>query len=180
MGDPTKVKVGPGLLYVAQLATPEPTNLTTPWATVSANWVPFGYTEEGNEATFEPNFEAIEVAEELTPIRYEETSREIGLAFAAAEMTYQNVVRALNGGTITIAGTIYKYEPPALGTSTHLMIGWEANDAKERWVFRDCTQTGSVSIARRKAPDKATIPMEFRCGIPASGAKPFMALFETA
>lgn len=181
MGDKTKVKVGPGLLYVAPLNTTEPTNLTTPWATVSASWIPLGYTEEGHEATIEPSFEPIEVAEELEPIRYEETSREITVAFSAAEMTYTNMSRAINGGTITTTGVgaaqIVTFEPPALGSVTRLMIGWESNDATERWVFRDCTQTGSVAIARRKAPDKALIPMEFKVVSPSAGVRPFKAIF---
>lgn len=181
MGDKTKVKVGPGILYVAPLLSTEPTNLTTAWATVDVDWVPIGYTEEGHEATVEPSFEPIEVAEELEPIRYEETTREITVAFSAAELTYANLARALNGGTVVTSGAganqIVTFEPPALGSVTRLMLGWESQDHEERWVFRECTQTGSVAIPRRKAPDKALIPMEFKVVSPGGGVKPFKAIF---
>lgn len=176
MGDPTKVKVGPGLLYFGPTDATEPVDLTTPWATVDADWVPVGYTEEGHEATVEPKFEPIEVAEELTPIRYDETSREITVAFEAAQMTVDNIAKALNGGSIVTGTGIVTFEPPELGSVTRVKIGWESDDHEERWVFRQCVQTGAVKMSRKKAPDKATVPMEFMCEKP-SGAKPFKAIF---
>lgn len=181
MGNPNKVKVGPGLLYIAQLGTTEPTNLTTPWATVSANWLPIGYTEEGHEFSSEPSFEPIEVAEELVPIRYEEAAKNESLSFAAAELTVENLQRAFNGGVVTtLSGTVVRYEPPALGSATRAMLGWESNDATERWIFRKCVQVGNVTIARRKSPDKALINMEFRLEVVGGGVKPWTAIMDTA
>jgi hypothetical protein len=178
--DPTKVKVGAGILYIAPVGTVEPTNLTTPWGTVSANWVAIGYTEEGHEFSREPNFEAIEVAEEDEPIRYEQTGVASSLSFSAAEMTKENLSRAFNGGTVTtISGTVVRFDPPVLGSATRAAIGWESNDGKERWVFRKCLQTGNVTIARRKAPNKAVIPMTFRLE-KVSGQLPFTAIMDTA
>lgn len=174
-GDPTKVKVGPGTLYFGQVGVTEPIDLTTPWATVDPLWVPVGYTEEGHSATITPTVEGIEVAEELTPVRYEETKREVSVQFAAAQMTKENIQKALNGGTIqTLAGFV-KFEPPPLGTVTRIAIGWESQDSEERWVFRECLQSGAVEIARRKAPAKATVPMQFNCQKPL-GLEPFMFL----
>lgn len=177
LGDPTKVKVGPGTLYFGPVGAAEPTDLTTPWATVDPLWVPVGYTEEGHSATMTPTVEAIEVAEELTPVRYEETKREVGLGFAAAQMTVENIQKALNGGTITTGVGIVTFEPPELGVVTRIAIGWESQDGEERWVFRKCLQSGAVEIARRKAPAKATVPMQFNCEKPAANVQPFMAIF---
>lgn len=185
MGDPNNVKVGPGLLYVAPLGSTVPTDLVTAWTTVDADWTALGYTDEGHEFAYEPNFEPLTVAEELDPIRYEQTGREMRLSMASAEMTYLNVQRAYNGGTVTVSGsgasTITTFEPPAIGTVTKLMIGWESQDHEERWVFYQTVQVGNVTIARRKSPDKATIPMEFRLELPdpAVSTKPFKAIFAT-
>lgn len=181
MGNPNKVKVGPGLLYIAPLGSTEPSNLTTPWATVDVDWLPIGYTEEGHEFSSEPSFEPITVAEELTPIRYEEADKTEMLSFAAAEMTVENLTRAFNGGVVTtISGTVVRYEPPALGSATRAMLGWESNDGTERWVFRKCVQSGNVTIARRKSPDKALINMEFRLEVVGGGIKPWTAIVDTA
>lgn len=175
MGDPTKIRVGPGILYIAPVGSTEPVDLTTAWA---AAWVPLGYTEEGHAFSASPSFEPVEVAEEIDPIRYEPTGREMGVEFAAAEMTALNLSRAMNGGTVTTGTGIVTFEPPTPGFEVRVALGWESVDKKERWVWRRCLQTGDVEIARRKAPDKATIPMSFMLEIVAGGAKPFKAIMD--
>lgn len=178
---PGKVKVGPGLLYINSVGAAEPTNLTTPWSTVDAGWAAIGYTEEGHEFSSEPSFEPIEVAEELVPIRYEAANRTEMLTFNAAEMTIDNVVRAFNGGTVTtLTGTVKRFDPPAIGGEIRAMLGWESTDGTERWIFRKCVQSGNVTIARRKSPDKALIPMEFRLEVVGGGIKPWTAIIDTA
>jgi hypothetical protein len=181
MANPDKVKVGAGILYIAPLGTTEPTDLTTPWATVDADWEAIGYTEEGHEFSSEPNFEPIDVAEELEPIRYEQSANASAVTFSAAEMTVDNLTRAFNGGTVTtLAGTVVRFEPPEVGDVTYAMLGWESNDAEERFVFRKCLQVGNVAIARRKAPTKALIPMEFRLVVPSAGVRSWTSVLETA
>jgi hypothetical protein len=190
MGDPTKVKVGPGLLYVnalggtlTNLQVSSANGFVNSWASVDPDWVPLGYTEEGHEFANEPNFEPIEVAEELDALRYEQTGRQMRLSLAAAELTYQNITRAYNGGTIITSGSgatqVRTFKPPAIGEVTKLMIGWESQDKMERWVFYQCVQVGGATIARRKAPNKATVPMEFRLELPdpAVDTVPFVAHF---
>lgn len=179
--NPDKVKVGAGILMIGPVGVAEPNDLTTPWATVDPDWLAIGYTEEGHNFNREPNFEAIEVAEEDEPIRYEQTGVASALEFAAAELTVTNLEYAFNGGTITtISGTVVRFDPPVMGDVTRVALGWESNDGEERWVFRKCLQTGNVQIARRKAPNKATIPMTFRLEKPAAGVLPFTSVIETA
>lgn len=175
MPDPTKVKVGPGRLKVAPVGSTEPADLTSPWG---AAWVDLGYTEEGHSFTATPSFEPVEVAEEIDPIRYEATGREMRVGFSLAEMTATNLSRALNGGTITTGSGIVTFEPPDPGSEVRVALGWESKDGKERWVWRKCLQTGDIEIARRKAPDKALIPCEFMLEIVAGGLKPFKAIFD--
>lgn len=180
MGDPTKVRVGPGILKVAPVGTAEPADLTTAWGVA---WVDLGYTEEGHTFSMSPSFEPVEVAEEIDPIRYEPGGREMSVEFALAEITALNLSRALNGGTLTTSGAgaaqITTFEPPNPGAEVRLALGWEALDKSERWIWRRCLQTGDVEIARRKAPDKATIPASFMLEIVAGGLKPFKAIFAT-
>lgn len=166
-GNPNAVRVGPGKLYVAALESAEPPDLVTAWP---GAWTLLGYTEEGSEFVFEQTFEDVNVAEELDPILVLQTARRVLVNFASAEMTAANMQRALNGGTITTPGGIVKFEPPGVGDYTHIMLGWEAEDNMERFIFRKCLQTGSLNIARRRAPDKATLPMSFACTKPAGAA----------
>lgn len=172
---PTQVRVGPGKLKIAPVGTAEPTDLTTAW---NASWVDLGYTDEGHSFTASPSFDPVEVAEEVDPISYQLTGREMKVGFAMAQITAKRLSYALNGGTITTGTGTVTFEPPAPGSEVRMAIGWESLDAKERWVWRKCLQTGDVEIARRKAPDKATIPVEFMCEIVAGGVKPFVAIFD--
>lgn len=167
MGDPVAVRVGPGILKIAPLESNEPTDLSAAW---DGAWVDLGYTEEGTSFVFDQTFEDVTVAEELEPIRILQTARNITLNFALAELTAANLQRAFNGGDVTTNGGVITFEPPDAGDYTEVMIGWEADDGLERWVFRQAIQVGNVEIARRKAPDKATVPMSFRCVKPANAA----------
>lgn len=175
-GNASKVRVGPGWLKIAPLGTAIPADLIAAW---NVAFVDVGYTAEGSTFTFTPSFEAVEVAEENEPISYEKTGQEVTAAFEAAEITARNLQIAFNGGTITTGTGIVTYEPPAADVvATYVMLGWEAFDKKERWIFRKCLQTGASELARRKAPDKSTIPMTFQAVVPSAGVKSFVAIID--
>lgn len=176
MGDPTKIMVGPGQLYIAPLGTDEPTDLTTAW---DSDWVPLGYTHEGSEFSIENSFGDVMVAEELEPVLILQTQRLIKVTFEMAEITAENLRIAFNGGTITTNTGYVTFTPPPAGDATPVMLGWQADDGGARWVFRKCIQTGNVTIANRKAPDKATIPVEFRCMRPDASTAPLVVIRAT-
>lgn len=178
-GNPNAIALGPGKLYIAPLGTDEPADLTTPWETVAAAWVPLGYTDEGSTFTYSVESENVEVAEELDPVAVALTSREGMVSFALAEMTAKNMQRALNGGTIVAGTGIVTFEPPDLGEEVRVMLGWESEDAEERWVYRKALQTGGLEINRRKGAEKATIPCEFKLEKPAA-AKLFKVIYDVA
>ena len=173
MGTPTNVRVGPGKLYIAPLGTTEPSDLSTAW---DAAFVGVGYTEDGSTVGFDQTFEDIDVAEEYDSLDTLQTKRVITVGFNAAETTATNLQRAFNGGTITTGTGTVEFEPPDAGDITRVMLGWESDDGKERWIFRRCVQTGSPSINRQKAPNYATIDMEFRATVPDDGGKAFKVI----
>jgi hypothetical protein len=176
-GNAGGLSLGPGYLYIAVLGTTEPTDLATAWATVSASWIQLGYTDDGSEFTYDISSDKVEVAEELDPIRVALTARDPKLAFDLAEVTASNLKRALNGGTITSGTGIVTFEPPDLGSEVRTMIGFESEDHTERWVYRQCLQTGGLGMARKKGADKTTIACEFSLEKPASGLPIFKAIF---
>lgn len=178
-GNPGALALGPGSLYIAVLGTDEPSDLTTPWASVSANWIPLGYTDEGSTFNYSVDSENVEVAEELDPVAVALTSRELSLSFSLAEITATNLKRALNGGSIVSGTGIVTFEPPDLGEEVRTMLGWESEDHTERWVFRKALQVGSMEISRAKGAAKATISCEFKLERP-SGAKSFKAIMASS
>jgi hypothetical protein len=178
-GNPEQVRVGPGWLYIGPIGSAEPTDLSTAWETVDADWVNLGYTDGGTTFVFDQTFEDVTVDQEYDPILTLQTARQVTVNVQAAELTVANLEAAFNGGTITgPTGGLVTFEPPDAGDYTHVMVGWEATDALERWIFRKCLQVGSVEIGRRKAPDKAVIPLSFRAVKPAD-ATAFAAILDT-
>lgn len=176
-GTPTQVKVGPGRLWIAPVGSTEPTTLT---ADPAVAWVPIGYTVEGSTFNATMSTEGVDVAEEIDMIRYEQTAREMNVEFAMAQLTAENLDTAFNGGTLTTSGSgaaqVVTFEPPEAGDVTRCALLWQSDDETERWVFRKCVQGGDISIARQKAPNKATIPVSFRLEKP-DGLLPFKAIF---
>lgn len=174
MGNPLAVRVGPGKLYIAPLGSTEPNDLATAW---DSAFTPLGYTNEGSNFVFDQTFENVEVAEELDPVAILQTKRDATVNFALAEITADNLARAFNGGDVQTAGGMVTFEPPEAGDFTYVMLGWEADDGLERWIFRKALQVGSVDMPRKKAPAKAVIPVSFRCTKP-EGEKAFKAIFD--
>lgn len=175
-GTPTALGLGPGYLYIGPIGTPEPADLTTAWTTVSPSWAALGYTTDGSEFDYKLTTAPVDVAEELDPISVQTTGREAILIFGMAEITATNFKRALNGGTITTGTGIVTFEPPDLGTEVRTMLGFESEDHTERWVFRQCFQTGQLKVARKKGAANAAIDVEFTLEKPTTGSKLFKAI----
>lgn len=176
-GNAKALSLGPGFLFIAALGSTEPVDLAAAW---NVAFVPLGYTQEGSSFSYAPSFDPVEVAEELDPLDSVSTGRAISVSFACAEITAENLKRAMNGGTITTGGvapnTFKTFEPPALGAELKVMVGFQSEDGLERWVWRECKQTGTVEMQRRKGADKTTIANEFTVYKPATGGQPFKAI----
>lgn len=174
MGNASNISLGAGTLYVAALGSTEPTDVTS---ALAAAWKEIGYTEEGSEISIEVSSDPVEVAEEIDPVLHVMAGRTVTISFAMAENTARNLTLALNGGTVSTAGGVTSYEPPAPSAAQRVMIVFVSEDAQERWIFRQCFQAGTVSVARRKGADKVTIPVEMRAEKP-SGQQAFKVLFK--
>lgn len=181
-GTASQIALGPGYLYIAELGTTEPSDLVTAWAAVSAAWKGPWYTKDGSEFKYSLKTDTVEVAEELDPISTPTTGRTATISFEFAELTANNLMRAMNAPTsAVVAGSgIVSIEPPDLGTEVRRMVGFEAEDHTERWIFRQVLQTGDTTITRQKGANNATIAMEYTLEKPATGSKLFKAILATA
>lgn len=178
-GNSKNIKHGPGWLYFAPVGFVE-TPITGPSVDLSTipALVSVGYTDEGSTFSATPSFEDIEVAEEIDPVDVVANGREMTVGFACAEVTAENIAKAFNGGTVTTATGTVTFEPPSSDTAAvHTAVVWQSFEKDEIWIYRDCVQTGAVTMERRKGATKTTIPQEFRILKPAVG-KPFKALLK--
>jgi len=170
-GTPGNVDLGPGRLYYAPLGTTEPVNCS---AALPSAWIAVGYTEDGTSVDTEITSEAIEVAEELDPIGFEQTRRMTKLSLSMAESTKKRLALALGAGAGQTDNAA-SFEFPDAGSVVGVMFVWDSEETpsatNRRWVFRKCTPSGTVSIARKKAPAKALIPVTFDCAKPSASTK---------
>lgn len=190
MADSRKVKVGPGTLYVAQLGSIEPTSISGAWPSA---WHQLGYTDAGSVFAYSTTFSDITVEEELWPVDSEASAAAGSMTFALAEQTANNLLIALNAGTLddrvsAATGTFTDgvwVEPVSLGAEKKVMIGWDSLDYNQagsafgRIVARQCVQGGDLQITHRKAPNKSTYACVFNFQKP-TGAQPFRAFFPTS
>jgi hypothetical protein len=177
-GNSEHISLGPGKLWFARPGVALPTDIGT---TLDSAFEPIGYTEEGSELSYELSSEPVEVAESLEPVFYRTVGRSGTVTFAMAENTARNLTIAFNGGRVVkTASGATKYTPPEPGEEKRGVLVWDSEDGEERWVYPQAFQGGSVTIARRKGTDKATLPVEFRLEKPATGGAPFEAYYKAA
>jgi hypothetical protein len=171
-GTSTNVQTGPGRLYMAPIGTTEPVSAS---AALPSAWIAIGYTEQGHEYVSDITSEPIEVAEELDPIRYENTRRISRVTFSMAEATKRRLALALGSGSAE-ADDATAYEPPDPGSEVGVMLVWDSDEdpttnANVRWIYRQAKPSGTVTVAHGKAPAKALIPVTFNLEKP-TGLKP--------
>ncbi len=178
-GNPAALSLGPGFLYLAPIGTTEPVDVATSIAAVSAAWVLMGYTDVGSEFHYQTQTTTVDVAEVLDPLSYQPTSRAGTVQFSLAQITIANLKAAFNGGVVSSGTGVTFYEPPDLGTEVRAMLLFESEDHTERWVWRQCFQSGDVAIVRAKGGAKAVIPCVFNLELPATGLRPWRAILAT-
>ncbi len=173
----TPLALGAGYLYYAPSGTSLPTNtvassaFSVAWA---SPWALLGVTKEGQEFSYEISVDEIEAAEYADTLQYVTTKRVAGMKFELMLVHATNMARALNMASATStsgSGTtlLTTVQPPALGAEVRCMIGWESQDSTERLVMEQAFQVGSLTIARKKGADNATLPLEFRGEVASSG-----------
>lgn len=176
-GNPKAISLGPGILYHGSLGAVPPEDLTADWP---SGWQRVGYTQEGSTFNYETSFENVEVAEELDPLDSAPTGRTATVSFASAEVTAQNLRRAMNGGTIVEGDGFDTFIPPELGQEVYAALGFQSEDGLERWVWFQCKQTGAVEMGRRKGAEKTTIANQFTVYKPFAGGPPFQVMIGAA
>jgi hypothetical protein len=171
---------GPGFLYYAPLGTSLPANtvagsvFTDAW---TSPWVWLGTSTTGSVWHYNITTSPIEVAEILDPIAFPTTGRTATVDFNLASYTATNLGRALNGATLTVTGssatTLTQIDPPAPGTETRFMLGWESLDATIRKIAFQVINSGDIAETFAKAPAFTDIPFNVSCEVPSSPNVPF-------
>lgn len=113
----TEITAGGGTLYLADYGEAFPTDLTIAPA---GNWDAIGYTDQGAVLDRSVTTEEARVDEILDPVIEVETGVTTTFALTVAQFTFDVLLRAMNGGTVTTdAGppVVNTFEPPGAGDS---------------------------------------------------------------
>lgn len=176
-GNADNIKLGPGRVYFAAVGTTTPTSASA--SLPSADWTPLGYTEQGSEIEIAITTEGIEVEEELDPVIYGVTQRETKFRVQAVETVVSNLAAALGAGAERDDdATVFKF--PAPSAIAPIKLVWDSDEdpttnSNSRLIMLKAYPSGTVRIGRRKAPNKATVPMEFTLAYDSTEETPVIA-----
>lgn len=95
-----QITLGGGILYVADYGEAFPTDLT---ATPAGNWTAMGYTEGGATLDSSQTTAEATVDELFYPVAEVVTAQTASLSATVAQFTFENLQRALNGGSIAVS-----------------------------------------------------------------------------
>lgn len=172
--------VGAGYLLAAPIGTAQPTPtvvgsvFTDTWPT---GWVNLGATGDGVEFDSSISVEPIDFAEFTDHVAYVTTARDSSVKFSLGNIVASNLQIVFNGGTLTTTGstttTLNVFTPPVPGSEVRRMLGWESLDHTVRVVVPQAINSGDITVAFKKAPDKALLPCEFKCELYTGLTYPF-------
>jgi hypothetical protein len=177
--DVDQVLVGPGQLYAAPLGEAFPATAET---VPAGNWEDVGYSDEGGAFAWDQERQEVNVAEEVDAISDERTGIDYTFTVTLAQLVFENMVRALGGGTITaVPGPPVErtYEPPVGGAEAAiaLLFRYEnENDDGAGTQFHTDLQmqqvksVGAAEIPFQLAPQKSIMAVEFKLELPSAGA----------
>jgi hypothetical protein len=152
--DGDEVRVGvTGNLYSAPKGTTAPADTTTAWA---AEWTDLGYlSEDGFVMT--PNVESddLMVWQSYAAVRKLMTSRTLDLKFTLMQANADTFMLTFGGGTVTAAGTDWRYEAPIGGEVDERAFGLEVRDGTliYRFFFPRgmVTDVGDIPVVKTDA-----------------------------
>lgn len=157
--DPTKVKIGNALGYLAAYdATPTPalpantSVLWTDWSIANASWQKMGATEESFQLNSEVSLEQHYIEEQATPVATSKTSQAFSITASLAEDTLQRIAWAWDG-TVTTAAN---FDTLVLNTDVKVWaFGLEMQNtlgfARRLFIPRATLASGGATAFRRAA-----------------------------
>lgn len=159
---------------------------TTPQASA---WADAGYTNDGITVSWNQEFAEMEVDQVADLIGRKMVKRDVQVKANLAEATLENLVMALNSGTVT-TGSGYKYFDPEYdgdelqpGYKALIFDGYAPASAagvtkRRRLICRKVLSIENVETAYKKG-DMTLIPVTFGCHYVSTTLAPYRIIDET-
>lgn len=183
--DPANFAMGPADLYVGDFGAAEPLPTQVNGTPAASAWDNPGATLGGIRFVETKAFKELECDQLVETVERRVTKKEVTLATQFAEVTFANMVLAMNGGTVS-SGTGYEmYEPAEENSGTAqtykavILDGTGGSGLRRRIVIRKVLSTENVETAHGKE-DQTVIPATFTSHRVSSSTKSWYVVNATA
>jgi hypothetical protein len=176
--------MGPGVLYMGDFGTAEPTDANVGSAP-GAGWLDVGGTLGGVVLNVNQEYKELEVDQIVDPVGSRLIKRVMTLQTQLAEATLENFARSLNNPLPTPGAGFIPFEPPNDNSATQptyrafIFDGWAPGVFRRRVIGRRVLSTEPTETPYSK--DGQTIfKVTFKCHFVSDAIKPFKIVDDTA
>lgn len=185
----TNAVMGPATVYIGAFQAAEPGDASVNSTPATSAWTDLGGTNGGTTINLNQTFATMEFDQTVDMVGSREVSRDVQVVVQMAEPTLENLVYALNGGTVASGSGYKSYDPDSSILSTQptyralLVDGFAPSSAagatkRRRMVCRKVLSIDNVGTAFKK-DGQTLFPVTFRCHFVDSSTKPFRFIDET-
>ncbi len=185
MGTPGNLALGPGELYVGDFEAPEPFDTQINSTPAASAWTNPGFTLGGLQFTVTNTWKELEADQIVETPERRRTKKEVMFKTQLAEVTFDNLILALVGGTKSTGSGFEAYDPDddASGDSPDysaiIFDGFGAAGRRRRVFIRKVLSTENVEVANSKE-DQQVYPVTFTSHYVSSSVKSWRMVNATA
>ena len=176
--DITNLTMGPGTIYYGTFGAVEPLSSQINTTPAASAWTDVGGTTDGSTVNVNQEYTELAVDQVVDIPGRRLTKRDTQLTTNMAEPTLENLIIALNGGTVTSDATTDTYEPDNDDSATQpdyialLMDGFTTASRRRRWFGRRALSVESVGIPYKK-DEQTVFPVTWSMHYVSSVLSPF-------
>lgn len=186
----TNLIAGPATLYVGAFGATEPTDANVNTTPAASTWTDMGGTQDGATLTLNQDFFELEVDQIVDIPGRRLTKRDVQVKTNLAEATLDNLLVALNDGTVSASASYSTFDPADTNAATQptyraiLLDGWAPQTGagvsnRRRVVLRKVLSIDNVESEYKK-DGQTLIPVTFGVHYVSSAIKPFRIIDQTA
>lgn len=183
-GNPSNLAMGPGTLYVADFGAPEPLDIQVNGTPAASAWDDVGLTLGGMTFTVINSWKQLE-ADQITEVpESRRTKKEVSFKTQLAEVTFDNLILALAGGTIGTGTGFESYDPEDDNSGDSpdyraiIFDGFGSGGKRRRVFIRKVLSTENVEVANSKE-DQSVFPVTFTSHYVSSSIKSWRMVSST-
>jgi hypothetical protein len=183
---PGNVAMGPGTLYVGDFGATEPAGDAVGIAqTPGVDFTDVGGTLGGLSIALNQDIKDLEFDQLNMAVGGRITKQEAIFSAKLAEMTLDNLVLAMNGGTLTSGSGYDAYDPDTGGSENEpdykaiIFDGFGARGLRRRVILRKCLNTENLEVEATK-DGQQVYAVKFKAYYVSSVIKPYRILQATS